>query len=202
MLIKVCGLTRNEDICLCEGLPVDLVGFIFHPGSPRQVDPAWVGRITTRCRKVGVVTTPDLQLVAQLAATARVDMLQLHGDYPLEASQILGPERTIAVLWPERYATAQDFQRAVARWKDGCAFVLLDAGTRGGGHGRTVRLPWPMPSLPMPWILAGGLGPSTIQGALALQPDGLDLNSGVETAPGHKDATKLHATLKRIRGTS
>lgn len=201
MLIKVCGLTRATDVAFCEALGVDLVGFIFHPGSPRQVDPAWVASVRTRCRKVAVVTAPCLDTVARLVETARVDMVQLHGPYPPEAAGILGPARTIAVLWPEAHATAETLQEAAARWAGRCAYLLLDAGRSGGGHGRPLRLPWPVSPLPVPWILAGGLGPATIAAARTLGPAGIDLNSGVESAPGIKDPAKLSAAITIARGT-
>lgn len=202
MIVKVCGLAREDDVRLCQTLGVDMVGFIFHPQSPRRVDPAWVGGVATSCRKVGVFTVQDTATIAHMAAEAQLDMLQLHGPYAPATGQVLGPERVIAVLWPERFPTPQAFLRAASSWQGHCRFLLLDAGRCGGGHGRPWRLPWSLPALPLPWILAGGLGPETIAAACALRPDGVDLNSGVEARPGVKDAAKLRQTLNHLRGCS
>lgn len=202
MMVKVCGLTRDQDVRLCHELGVDMVGFIFHPQSPRQVDPAWVAGINTACRKVGVFTVQDTVTIAHVADRARLDMIQLHGPYPPASGDVLGPQRTIAVLWPESFSTPQALLKAASAWQGHCRFLLLDAGRCGGGHGRPLRLPWTLPALPIPWILAGGLGPETIGCVRLLRPSGVDLNSGVEARPGIKDAGKLRQTLNQLGGCS
>jgi len=201
MMVKVCGITRLEDVALCQSLGVDMLGFIFHPQSPRRVDPAWVGGIATSCRKVGVFTVQSREEVARIAQLARLDYIQLHGTSCPQDGQALGPERTIAVLWPERFPSAQAFAASAHTWAHACAFYLLDAGVSGGGHGRPLQTAWDIPPLPRPWILAGGIGPKTATWALGLGPAGVDLGSGVELAPGVKDPEKLRTTLNILRGT-
>lgn len=83
-----------------------------------------------------------------------------------------------------------------------CGLFLLDAGQSGGGSGHTLR--WrALQGLhaPRPWLLAGGLSPDNMESALAeCAPDGLDLNSGLETTPGVKDPARLASAVRIVRG--
>ena len=124
---------------------------------------------------------------------ARLDMAQLHADQSEECARQLGPERVIRVLWPQRYGDAASLEAAAGRYADSCSLYLLDAGRAGGGSGRT--LAWEdLGSLHLshPWLLAGGMSPANFRQALTqCRPDGVDCNSGVEEAPGRKDARAM-----------
>ncbi len=201
-LIKVCGLTRQEDAKACMELGVDLTGFIFHPPSPRNVDPAHAAGIETgRAVRVGVFVRQDLEETASIMQKAGLDLAQLTGDQDPEFCKALGPERVMRVFWPERYPDRASLEKDLARFEGAARYVLLDAGTSGGGHGRSLNFSG-LKGLnsPAPWFLAGGLGPDNLAKAMAgCNPNGVDLNSGVESAPGIKDAKKLAQAMDIIR---
>lgn len=202
LLVKVCGMTRAEDVTLCASLGVDMLGFIFHPPSPRCVTPA--AARTFRApgpRRVGVFVHQDPDQVLQVMEEAELDLAQLHGDQDEDFCRAVGPERVVKVLWPQRFQGLGDLEAELARFAPVCSVFLLDAGTSGGGHG-TVLEAGRLKGLqcPRPWLLAGGMGPDTLVTSLrACTPPGIDLNSGVEHHPGVKDHGKIRAALACIQ---
>ena len=158
MLLKFCGLRRQEDVTLAARLGATHCGFVFHAGSPRCVDAVTVSRLESGDMvRVGVFTGQDSDEIARIMRLARLDMAQLHADQSVDCARQLGAERVIRVLWPQRYGE-----------------------TLGGLR------------LPHPWLLAGGMSPANFRQALtACRPDGVDCNSGVEDAPGQKDARAM-----------
>lgn len=204
-LVKVCGLTRSQDVELCLELGVDLLGFIFHHKSQRFVPPIFPGTIRSGdARKVGVFVSEDVDTVLDFMSEGGCHLAQLHGGQDEEFCRAVGPERVIKILWPERYSWVAALERDIERFAPVCAYFLFDSGASGGGHGKTLDLAFLNHlRLPRPWILAGGLGPDTLPGVIeSCAPDGLDLNSGVESAPGEKDPEKLRKALAIIRGAA
>ncbi len=209
LLVKICGMTREQDALLCAGLGADLLGFIFHPGSPRNTTPEFpAGLKVPGVRKVGVFVGQKSMEALGIMAAGRLDLAQLHGGQSESFCQALaarmGPERIIKVVWPEKAVSAEAFQAELDRFAPHCGMFLADAGSGGGGHGREID-----PSaggdilaaakFPRPWLLAGGLGPDNVSHMLSrFGPAGLDLNSGVESAPGVKDETRLRAAFDAI----
>jgi phosphoribosylanthranilate isomerase len=200
-VVKVCGMTRTQDIRTCIDLDVDLLGFIFHPKSPRNISPQDVPDLSAFfVRTVGVFVNQGPDEIEQIMETAGLDLAQLHGDQSTETCRIIGPSRVIKVFWPMRYEGMDDLRRDMDRFAPVCAAFLLDAGTKSGGHGTCLDFTDLMHlDPPRPWLLAGGLGPANIAAALACNPDGVDLNSGVESAPGIKDAEKIKQVMRIIR---
>ncbi len=203
MLVKICGLKRPEDVREAVALGVDFCGFIFHPQSPRAIAPARAAELDSGdCRRAGVFVEQGSEEILGVMETARLDFAQLHGRQSVDCALRIGPERVIRVLWPERFASVSALQAEIDRHARACAYYLLDAGKRGGGSGR--HLDWHSLSelrFPRPWLLAGGLSADALGEALRLcSPDGVDLNSGVETAPGVKDAARLRAAILAARG--
>ncbi|MDR3641227.1 MAG: phosphoribosylanthranilate isomerase [Humidesulfovibrio sp.] len=213
LLAKVCGITRPEDARLAAALGADLLGFIFHPKSSRCVAPELPasldkGADLLGALKVGVFVGQSADETRALMDAGRLDLAQLHGGqdeaFCAALGAGLGQDRIIKVLWPERAATVDAFQAEVDRFASLCRLFLVDAGSGGGGHGRAVEERaaeiLAATRFPKPWLLAGGLGPDTIGPALArFRPSGLDLNSGVERAPGIKDKTKLREAFSALR---
>jgi phosphoribosylanthranilate isomerase len=209
-LVKVCGMTRPEDARLAAALGADMLGFIFHPKSPRNVAPELPAGLD-RARdllgalKVGVFVGQGVEETLALMAAGGLDLAQLHGgqgeDFCRELGRALGPERIIKVLWPERAASVDEFQAEIDLFAPPCRLFLTDAGDCGGGHGRTLETGiLGSARFPKPWLLAGGLGPDNVSAMLSrFRPSGLDLNSGVESAPGIKDATKLREAFANIK---
>jgi phosphoribosylanthranilate isomerase len=200
-LIKVCGICRDEDARCCEENGVDLLGFIFHPASPRYVAPETAGRIKIRkALKVGVFgADQSLSGVMKIMKIAGLDLAQLHGAQDVSFCRDLGPERIIKVMWPQRYERAQDFTAEMEKMAGVAACFLFDAGRSGGGHGRALAEEYLPADAPRPWFLAGGLTGEAIgkikrYDALA----GFDFNSGVETGPGRKDHHLLKAAVAAV----
>ncbi|EGJ50203.1 phosphoribosylanthranilate isomerase [Desulfocurvibacter africanus] len=206
-MIKVCGMTRPEDVRLCAEAGADLLGFIFHPASPRFVTPDFPASLEPealgQARKVGVFVKESVVEVRHTLDEARLDYVQLHGGQDQKFCRSVGFERVIKVFWPERYASLDELAEDMARFAD-CALFLLDAGTSGGGHGRSLDFA-ALAKLdsPRPWLLAGGLGPKNVRAAVEACAKanlaGVDLNSGVESAPGLKDIEKVRTAIAACR---
>jgi len=207
-MIKTCGITRVQDARLCAEAGADLLGFIFHPSSPRCVEPTLPaglsGHDLGQARKVGVFVTQTAQEVRQVMDRACLDYAQLHGDQGPDFCRAVGLARVIKVFWPQRHATLASLQAHMARFAD-CALFLLDAGTWGGGHGKSLDFAL-LAGLksPRPWLLAGGLGPDSLGAALATcapirNMAGVDLNSGVESTPGIKEPHKIRSAMAVCR---
>ncbi len=210
LLVKVCGMTREADARLCAALGADLLGFIFHPDSPRCTRPDLPASLDFAdrpgVRKVGVFVAQTLADTLALMDAGRLDMAQLHGGqdeaFCEELARALGPKRVIKVVWPES-ADPLEFQSELERFAPFCGHFLADAGRGGGGHGRTIGSGQPgvldLAVFPRPLILAGGLKPGNLREMLdRYLPVGVDLNSGVESAPGLKDEQLLRAAFAEI----
>lgn len=202
-LIKVCGITRQQDADACAHVGVDMLGFIFHPASPRHVEPAVAQSIATgNALRVGLFVNQSQAEVLAVMDRARLDLAQLCGDNDPAFCRAIGPNRVMRVFWPERYTSRSALEDDLMRMAPFMAYALLDAGTSGGGHGRPQN-PGFLHGLecPVPWLLAGGLSPETLAPAMAqCAPDGFDLNSGLESAPGIKDHERIHRAVAIIRG--
>jgi len=202
MIIKVCGMTRAEDVEFCDRLGIDLLGFIFHPESPRNVAPEWVAtQKPGRALKAGVFVRQGVEEIRAIAASAGLDLLQLHGGHTVEQCRDLGPERVIKAMWPQRYPTSERLLADMLLFASACRAILLDSGTSGGGHGTSLK-PGELRRLncPHPWYLAGGLGPHNLKAMKTTGASGFDLNSGVENLPGIKDHEKIRTALHILRG--
>ncbi len=210
-LCKICGLRREEDLRLCHELGVGFTGFIFVRQSPRFVEPEAVAALPVhypaspagRPLRVGVFADQPLDEIRRVASMARLDLLQLHGGEDEDFCRALRPERVIKTLWPQRLSR-HGLENEMRRFAPVCAWFLLDAGQSGGGSGN--NLDWrDLASLrpPRPWLLAGGIGPDTLPAALAAcSPDGVDLNSALESAPGEKDHARMRAAAAIVKSAS
>ncbi len=199
--VKVCGQTHHSSIDNAIALGARMCGFVFHPKSPRSVAPRRAAMLESGpLKRVGVFVDQGTAEILAAIETARLDYAQLHGAQDAACARAVGPQRVIRVLWPQRYDSAEALQNEIDRWADLCAFYLLDGGRGGGGSGQgwNVALAAGL-RFPRPWILAGGLTPGNLAEAIeACRPDGVDLNSGVEMAPGLKCAGKLLAAFRAI----
>ncbi len=201
LLVKVCGMTRQQDADAGMELGADLLGFIFHEPSPRNVTPEQAAAIATRgVLRVGVFVRQSPDEVRQIMATARLDLAQLAGNQDPDFCRAVGPEQVVRVFFPERHASIANLEAELLRFAGCMRYALLDAGSSGGGTGRSL----PFASLadiqpPAPWLLAGGLSAANLAEALSqCSPAGVDINSGVESAPGLKDRAKLEAAFAAV----
>lgn len=201
-LIKICGITNRKDADACVAAGADFVGFIFHDPSPRNMQPSAVADIATgRARRVGVFVRQSQAEVLEIMRRARLDLAQLGGDQDRSFCRAVGPERVLRVFWPERHRTRAGLADELGMFEGFAAYALLDAGVSGGGHGRAQDFGFLRGlEAPMPWLLAGGLSPDNLPEAMAqCAPAGFDLNSGLESAPGVKDAGLVRRAVDLIR---
>lgn len=198
--VKVCGVTRAEDARLAVELGASAVGFVFWPDSPRATTPAAVraivGQLPAFVASVGVFVNQPADEVLEIAGRAGIGVIQLHGDenpadYAGHGFQIVKAVAVDDAFTPSRL----DLVPAEAT-------VLLDAHdpVRRGGTGRTID--WSLAASAArrrPVILSGGLTPGNVQEALRrVRPHALDVASGVESAPGIKDSSRLRAFFAAV----
>jgi len=194
-LLKVCGITRQEDATVCEKMGVDFCGFIFHPASPRYVTPEQASALQTgNCKRVGVFTIQDAGEILKIMALARLDYAQLHARQDEAVIRAIGSERVIRVQFPETPGVAIQTTATDSVCSPKVAYTLFDSG-----YGTGKAFDWQLLSgAPRPFFVAGGLHAMNIPELLAVcQPDGLDVNSGVELSPGIK-SEKLIREIKDL----
>ncbi|MGV8081882.1 MAG: phosphoribosylanthranilate isomerase [Syntrophales bacterium] len=199
--IKICGITCLEDALCAARCGADALGFIFYPPSRRCVSPEQARRIRAGLPggivTVGVFVNQDATFVEDVAGTCGLDMIQLHGDEPPEYCRRFSRERLIKAVWP---GEAMDI-RALGAYP--VKAFLADGGdaNRRGGTGRTAD--WNRSAelgRAFPLVLAGGLRDDNIREAIALvRPRAVDINSGIETAPGIKDHERMRRIIASVR---
>jgi len=194
-------MTRMEDVALCMELGVDLLGFIFHPSSPRNVDPDFAASVKTgKITKVGVFVKQTASEVIEIMNRCGLHAAQLHGGQDMAFCETIGPDRVIKVFWPDTYSSKGALLKDLEDYSEVCGHFLFDAGKSGhGGTGQSIDFDiLQHVEIQTPWFLAGGIGPHNIDAALAANPPGIDINSGVESIPGIKDEKKLRKVFDRL----
>jgi phosphoribosylanthranilate isomerase len=201
--VKICGITTPDDGVMAARAGADAIGLVFFPKSPRYVEPAAARAIHAAVPpfvlRVGVFVDPTAAAIAEAVAAGGLDVLQLHGSEPPEAFDAL-PRRAIKAV---RVGPAFDIEQAL-RYDGRAHGLLLDTQTDGthGGTGETFD--WTLVQELRPrasyLILAGGLDPENVTRAIkAVRPDAVDVSSGVERAPGHKDPEKVRAFIAAVK---
>ena len=223
--MKVCGLTRREDVSLAAGLGAWAVGFVLAP-SPRRVTaeqarelaeaargPAVRDPRGRRPRAVGVFLDASAEEIADAVAAAALDGVQLHAPRPGAAAvrAALGERardtlviQTVPV--PAEGTSFAALKEAVAFLRGGADLLLFDTSSGGRSGGTGVTFPWDLARQAaggMPFLVAGGLGPQNVARALADSGAfGADVSSGVESAPGVKDHAALRALFAALEDPS
>ena len=199
--IKICGLTRKEDIAAVNRCLPDYIGFVFAHGSRRRVTPGQAQQLKQeldpRLRAVGVFTNETLPNIVRLCARGVIEMVQLHGDETEEYIRALRKETACPVIKAVRVQSAQQILRAQ---QSSCDLLLLDTYHEGqyGGSGSTFNHAL-IPPLHKPFILAGGLDEQNIEKALTnCSPFAVDVSSGAETG-GTKDENKIRRLVAITR---
>lgn len=194
--IKLCGLTRQEDITAANVLEPDFVGFVFAPKSRRYVTAeqakALRNHLLPSIQAVGVFVDEEPERVAALLEAGIIDLAQLHGredEGYLERLRALTGKPIIQAF---QVKTPNDLERTQSSSAD---YILLDSGA---GTGTTFD--WGLlTSVRRPYFLAGGLGPdNVVQAVRTLHPWGVDVSSGIETG-GVKDFHKMAAFAAAVR---
>lgn len=209
-LVKICGLSTSESLEWAISAGADLVGFVHFVRSPRHlaVDAAaaLAKQVAGRAKTVVLTVNPDDELLDSLVAAIDPDFVQLHGRETTERvagvrSRLRRPViKAIGVGTPEDILAA----RAYAGVAD---LLLYDAkppkdASRPGGLG--VTFDWSLlASAPSPFLLSGGLDPTNVGEAVRrVHPLGVDVSSGVESAPGLKDEARIRAFVAAARSAN
>ncbi len=194
--IKMCGLTRPEDIRAANELRPDYAGFVFAKKSRRYIEPEKAGYLRSmmddRIKAVGVFVDEDISLITALLVQGIIDIPQLHGNEDDEYIARLKVQTGRPVIKAFRIRTESDVEKAQNSIAD---MVLLDAGAGDG-----LTFDWSLlKNIKKPYFLAGGLSPENAGVAVReLGPFGLDVSSGIET-DGHKDREKMAAFIAAVR---
>jgi phosphoribosylanthranilate isomerase len=192
--VKVCGLSRPEEVEVAVAAGADAVGFVFHAPSPRHVAPALARSLGASAGVLTVAVTVDLDAdsLLHLADLAGVGAVQPHGEHAAE-SAAAAVEAGLAVLRPVSVTGPVDLTAI-----SGDELPLLDSDTIGG-TGQAFDWSW-IEGLDRPFVLAGGLGPDNVAGAIErVRPWGVDASSGLESAPGVKDLAKVAAFVNQVK---
>ena len=185
MWVKICGITRRDDAVAAAALGADALGFVFTQ-SPRRISPGsvstWIRGITG-VEKVAVFTTEPAEEILAVCDGLGIDTIQLHAEPSEEHEQLI---RSYGIIY------AMDEYRKDLMPGFPCR-VLIDA-SRGKGR----QSEWKERDIP--YILAGGLNPGNVREAVRIaRPAGVDVSSGVESAPGIKDPGRVENFIREAR---
>jgi phosphoribosylanthranilate isomerase len=195
VFLKICGITRLVDAKLAIDAGATALGFVLWPKSPRFVSDRKVAEIVASLpasvATVGVFVNQSVDGIAVTMQRTGLRMVQLHGDEPSSYAD--------ALSWPIlRSVTLDAAQLLLDAWPAETTFLVdADDLERRGGTGQAVDWARAATLARLRWtVLAGGLTPENVEAAIAaVQPYGVDVSSGVEAAPGLKDAKKIKRFL-------
>jgi phosphoribosylanthranilate isomerase len=210
--IKVCGVTRLEDIRLAASLAVHAIGLNLYPKSPRYVSPSQANELLRHfpplLEPVAVCVEPGPDDLSRIQNELAIRTVQIHSHEPARLTKHLAGWRG-GVILAHGIRDASDLERlteAAAEWQDAgvrLSGVLVDARVDGlhGGTGKTA--PWDVLAnfaSALPLILAGGLHPLNVAEAIrAVRPYAVDVASGIESAPGMKDHARMEAFVRAVQ---
>ena len=206
--VKICGLTTPETLDAALDHGAAFVGAVVFPKSPRHIEPLHAATLFERARGrakiVAVTVDADERLLTEIALILKPDLIQLHGqETPARAEQVrrltgAGIIKAVPVSTPDDLLAADV-------WGDVADHLMFDARPPEGSDlpgGMGARFDWSMMqgrSYRRPWFLAGGLNPENAAQAAAISgAPMLDVSSGVESAPGVKDAARIAAFLQAV----
>jgi phosphoribosylanthranilate isomerase len=199
--IKICGLTSVADALAAAEAGADMIGLMFYEGSPRHITIATAAEISRALPpfvlKVGVFVNPEESQVLEAIAACGLNLLQFHGDETSDFCTQFGLMSVKAL----RVRDAESLNQLANFQTD--AF-LLDAHSKSGLGGTGEKFNWDLAIVAQkfgkPIFLAGGLTPENVVDAVKkVNPFAVDVSSGVESAPGKKDAAKVRAFIAAVR---
>ena len=210
--IKVCGITRRADAEAAVAAGADALGFVFYSGSSRYVTPPVAATIAAELppflTRVGLFVNASCGDIVQILALGFLNAIQLHGDESLLfCQQLRAAVGRTPLIKAIRVAVGEDLH-GLSQWP--VQAILLDAKVDNhyGGTGQSfdwsLLSDWPLRfadrAVPLPLILAGGLTPERVAGAVQqVRPYAVDVSSGVERAPGIKCAHKIDHFIQQVR---
>ena len=209
--VKICGLKTEAGVRAALEAGADYVGLNFYPKTPRYVDVATAAALAAlirgRTRIVALAVDPDDALIDEIAAKVRPDLIQLHGKETPERTRDIKTRTNIPVMKAISVRTAEDAARALA-YEGAADLILFDAkppegvsGTMPGGNG--IAFDWRAllgVKDKVHYMLSGGLTPENVAEAIRLTgATAVDVSSGVESAPGEKDAEKIRRFVEAAK---
>ena len=198
--IKICGLTREEDVLAAVSAGADAIGFVFYEASPRYVSPERAGQLAALLppfvTPVGLFVNAGPSLLSDVVSAIPQVVFQFHGDETPHDCEYAGrPYLRAARMHPD--FDLLDFS---AKFESAQA-ILLDAFVEGYGGGGKV-FDWSLipAHVPCPLVLSGGLHAENVaEGILRVRPWAVDVSSGVELAKGIKDAEAVRRFCQAVR---
>ena len=205
MIVKYCGITKEEEIQHLQQLPIDYVGFVFYKKSKRYVEKEQARRLRAKLKpsipSVGVFVEEEIPKILELLQEGIIQGVQLHGEeeeaYVLKLKQEMAKLGIKPFLWQAFILKEEkDIERANASPAD---LILLDGG-KGEGKEAEAGL---LQKIQRPYILAGGLSPeNVIEKIKAFSPYGLDVSSGIEEQGeegSRKSPEKMQSFIRLVR---
>ena len=199
--VKICGVTSVADGLAAAVAGADMIGLMFYDRSPRQISLVSAAEISRALppfvQRVGVFVNPEPELVLRAIGECNLSLLQFHGDESSEFCTQFGLMSLKAI----RIRDASSLDQLAGFQTD--AF-LLDAHSKSGLGGTGESFNWDLAveaqKFGKPIFLAGGLTPENVGEAVRkVRPFAVDVSSGVESAPGKKDAAKVRAFIAAVR---
>jgi phosphoribosylanthranilate isomerase len=210
LIVKICGLSTPATLDVALEAGADMVGFVFFPPSPRHLDLAQArelgARVRGRAGKVALTVDADDATLGNIVETLRPDLLQLHGKENVARVRDIKQKFGLPVMKAIGVETAADLA-SLPGYAAVVDRILFDArapkeATRPGGLG--TPFDWHLLenlALGIPFMLSGGLSAGNIQDAVRItRAGGVDVSSGVESAPGIKDAGLIRDFIRAARG--
>ena len=203
--VKICGLSRPEDIFQANKLKSDYIGFVFYPKSKRAVTQSQAALLKAMLDKeikaVGVFVNADIAFIEKLAQLRIIDLVQLHGDEDSLYIQELRKRVYIPIIKAIRVQGEESLQNLRNYPVD---FFLFDTYKPGqyGGTGERFNLDLEGVTIPKPYFIAGGLDASNVAQVIAQNPHAyaVDVSGGVEdSATGLKDAQKMADFVAQVK---
>ena len=199
--IKICGITREQDLRAVANSGADAIGLVFYDKSPRHVSAQQAAELVRHAPPfvtvVGLFVNPSLDYVHQVLSKVSLAVLQFHGEESPEFCQQFGKPYLKAI----RVKAGVDLVECAARFA-GAQGLLLDAFVEGTQGGTGESFDWALipQNLSLPVIMSGGLHAGNVAAAVKqVRPYAVDVSSGVEASKGIKDAAKVAAFIKEVK---
>lgn len=199
--IKICGMTRADDITSAVAEGADAIGLVFYPPSPRNVSIEAAAELAARVpafvATVALFVDPERRLVEQVIARVQPDLLQFHGDESEAFCQGFGRPYIKALRVKDAATLAEQ-----AEAYPSARALLLDSHSNSAPGGTGEKFDWTLipQRLRQRIILAGGLAPDNVGQAIErLKPYAVDVSSGVEKARGEKDPAAIRDFIEQVR---
>ena len=198
--VKICGITRKQDVIAAANAGADALGFVFYEPSPRYVTPdaarELVDAVPPFVTATGLFVNPEASFVRDVLSQVPLDLLQFHGDESPEFCNSFGVRWIKAV----RVRETDDIEHAFERYRNASG-LLVDAWDpqKYGGTGQSFNWSLIPSTRPLPLILAGGLASDNVSRAVAqVRPWAVDVSGGVESSKGIKDDEKITDFINEV----